>query len=167
MRHCFLAGAVVGADSARTYLILHGGIVKFLRSAILFVSLLALAACGSRNVSSMDTPGSKTGWVGDEEAMLSDIYSVSVPYGTVVPIRQPMRGFIVQSRPFPEGFRTYTLVVTILPTQTKAETGESARAYALNIACENSDVISSGVENEVYQKIVSVFDAKYKKVHVQ
>ena len=132
---------------------------------ILIVLLtLFIAGCGNRHVSTLANHLQPIAWVGDQDSMLSDIYQICVPYGVVIPIRQHgSKGFIVQSRSFPEGFKTYTLIVTLLPTQSKDEESTSITAYGISIACEDSDLISSGVEEKLLNEITSRLNIAYKK----
>ena len=138
--------------------------MKIVNICMIVCMLALLAGCGARHVSTLSDPSQKQAWVGDQDAILADIYQLSTPYGTVIPINQhASKGYIVQSRPFPYGFKTYTMVITLLPTAGKNEAGESVRAYGINIVCEKCDGISIGTEGELLQKITGMLNAKYQR----
>lgn len=126
--------------------------------------LMVLTGCGARHVSSLNDTGQKSAWIGDEEAILSDIYELCTPYGITVPMKShSSKGYIVQSRAFPKGFKTYTMVTVLLPTQGKDASGETVRAYGVNITCENCDMISSGTEENLLNEITTRLNGKYQK----
>ncbi|MDL2313554.1 hypothetical protein LJC36_01070 [Desulfovibrio sp. OttesenSCG-928-C14] len=138
--------------------------MKWAKFLLIALALFTLTACGARHVSTLADTTQKSAWIGDEEAILSDIYELCVPYGTVVPIKShSSKGYIVQSRAFPKGFKTYTMVTALLPTLAKDANGEAVRAYGVNITCENCDLISSGTEEELLGAITNSLDAKYQK----
>ena len=126
--------------------------------------LLLLTGCGARHVSTLNNQSQKTAWIGDQDSILTDIYELCVPYGIVVPIKQhATKGYIVQSRSFPNGFKTYTMIVALLPTQGKDAEGKVISAYGVNITCENCDLISSGTEENLLDEINTRLNLTYPK----